>query len=233
MDLKQLFEKYNILLTDSQVKKFLKYMDILLTENEKYNLTSIKTEDEIFVKHFLDSSLPYSFFDKDKTVIDIGTGAGFPSIPLAIIRPDLHFTLIDSVEKKVNFVNMIVKELKLDNIVCYHGRCEDFAKKDEFREQFDYVVARAVAPLTSLIEYSVPFIKVNGLFIAYKGSSVNQEIENSQNAIKLLNIRKVNELKYNLDEINAVRYCIIFKKDKETPKKYPRSQNKVRLNPLQ
>lgn len=231
-ELKDILNHYNIDLNVKQLKQFDIYFDYLLEENKKYNLTAIKEKNDVLYKHFLDSVLPYSSFSQNATVIDIGTGAGFPSIPLAIIRPDLKFTLVDSVEKKTNFVFNLAQKLELNNVEVYHSRCEDLAKEPKFRENFDYVVARAVAPLTSLLEYCVPFIKVGGKFVAYKGSNYNQELENSQNAIKLLNVRHIQTLKYNIQEINTERYCIIFEKIAKTPPKYPRNQNKVRLKPL-
>ena len=231
-NLKEILSNYNIKVTDKQLKQFDVYFDYLVQENDKYNLTAIKEKDEILYKHFLDSILPYQSFSENARVVDIGTGAGFPSIPLAILRSDLKFTCVDSVEKKTNFVFNLADKLGLKNIEVFHARCEDLAKEPVFREQFDYVVARAVAPLTSLLEYCIPFIKVGGKFVAYKGTNYNQELENSKNAIKLLSVREVQTLKYDIKELQTTRYCIIFEKTAETPKKYPRSQNKARLKPL-
>lgn len=231
-ELREILSNYNIKITDKQLKQFDIYYNYLMEENNKYNLTAIKEKDEILYKHFLDSILPYQTFSENAKVIDIGTGAGFPSIPLAILRDDLKFTLVDSVEKKTNFVFNLADKLGLNNIEVYNTRCEDLAKEPKFREQYDYVVARAVAPLTSLLEYCVPFIKVAGKFVAYKGTNYNQEIENSKNTIKILNVREIQTLKYNIKEINTERYCIIFEKMATTDKKYPRSQNKARLKPL-
>lgn len=231
-ELREILEKYNIKCSEKQINQFNIYLDFLLQENEKYNLTAIKEREDIFYKHFLDSVLPYQIFKENSKVIDIGTGAGFPSIPLAILRPDLKFVLVDSVEKKVNFVKMLANKLNLKNVEVYHYRCEDLAKKPEFRENFDYSVARAVAPLSSLLEYCIPFIKVGGKFISYKGSNYNQELENSKNAIKLLKVHEIQTLQYNINEIDTIRYCIIFEKIEATPLKYPRNQNKVRLKPL-
>ena len=231
-ELKEILKNYNINVTEKQLKQFDIYYEFLMTENEKYNLTAIKEKDEVLYKHFLDSILPYQTFKEGLKVIDIGTGAGFPSIPLAILRPDLKFTLVDSVEKKTNFVFNLADKLGLSNVEVYHARCEDLAKEIKFREQYDYVVARAVAPLTSLLEYCVPFIKVGGIFIAYKGTNYNQEVENTKKTTKLLNIRQVQILKYNIKEINTERYCIVYEKTGITDKKYPRGQNKPRLKPL-
>lgn len=231
-DLREILNNYNIKITDKQLKQFDIYYNYLMEENNKYNLTAIKEKDEVLYKHFLDSILPYQTFIENAKVIDIGTGAGFPSIPLAILRSDLKFTLVDSVEKKTNFVFNLADKIGLKNVEVYHARCEDLAKEPVFREQFDYVVARAVAPLTSLLEYCIPFIKVGGKFIAYKGTNYNQELENSKNAIKLLNVHEIQTLKYSIKEINSERYCIIFEKTAITDKKYPRNQNKARLKPL-
>lgn len=231
-ELREILKNYKINITDKQLQQFDIYFNYLIEENSKYNLTAIKEKNEVLYKHFLDSILPYQTFAENSNVIDIGTGAGFPSIPLAILRNDLHFTLVDSVEKKTNFVFNLADKLGLKNIEVYHSRCEDLAKEPKFREKFDYVVARAVAPLSSLLEYCVPFIKVNGKFIAYKGTNYNQEIENSKNAVKLLNVHQIQVLKYNIEEINTERYCIVYEKTAPTDKKYPRNQNKVRQNPL-
>jgi len=231
-NLQEILQKYNIKYTNKQLEQFDTYLKFLLEENSKYNLTAIKNEEEVFYKHFLDSVLPYMVFTENASVMDIGTGAGFPSIPLAILRNDLHFTLIDSVEKKVNFVKMLAKKLGLNNINVMHARCEDVAKLTEYRESYDYCVARAVAPLTSLLEYCIPFLKVNGVFMAYKGTNYNQELENCKKTIKELKVNMVETLKYSIDEISAERYCIVFKKYENTAKKYPRGQNKPRLKPL-
>ena len=231
-ELRNILNNYNIVATDKQIEQFNIYLDYLLEENTKYNLTAIKEKEDIFYKHFLDSVLPYLNFKENAKVIDIGTGAGFPSIPLAILRNDLKFTLIDSVEKKTNFVFNLADKLGLTNIEVYHARCEDLAKESKFRENYDYAIARAVAPLSSLLEYCIPFLKINGKFVAYKGVNYKQEIDASTNAIKLLHVRLVQTLKFNISEINTERYCLIFEKELETPKKYPRGQNKARLNPL-
>ena len=231
-ELRDILEKYNIKCTVKQLKQFDVYLTYLLEENSKYNLTAIKEKEDVFYKHFLDSVLPYQTFSENAKVIDIGTGAGFPSIPLAILRTDLQFTLVDSVEKKTKFVKSLSEKLGLNNISVIHARCEDLAKMPEYRGNFDYSIARAVAPLSSLLEYCVPFIKVGGKFIAYKGTNYNQELENSKNAIKLLKVHEVQTLKYDITEIETVRYCIIFDKVAQTDKKYPRNQNKVRLKPL-
>lgn len=231
-ELREILEKYNIKCTTKQLQQFDEYLNFLLEENKKYNLTAIKEKEDVFYKHFLDSVLPYQSFNENTKVIDIGTGAGFPSIPLAILRNDLQFTLVDSVEKKTKFVKMLSEKLKLNNITVIHARCEDLAKMPEYRENFDYSIARAVAPLTSLLEYCIPFVKVGGKFVAYKGTNYNQELESSKNTIKLLNVHQIQMLKYDIKEIETTRYCIIFEKLEETPKKYPRGQNKARLNPL-
>jgi len=231
-ELSEILANYNIKVTAKQLKQFDDYLNYLLEENNKYNLTAIKEKEDVFYKHFLDSVLPYLVFTENAKVIDIGTGAGFPSIPLAILRSDLKFTLVDSVQKKVNFVFNLADKLGLTNIEVYHARCEDLAKEPKFREQYDYTIARAVAPLSSLLEYCVPFLKVGGKFIAYKGTNYNQEIEESKNTVKLLNVHQIQILKYNIKEINTERYCVVYEKTDTTAKKYPRQQNKVRLKPL-
>lgn len=231
-ELKQIFDKHSIKYNSKQLQQFETYFNYLVEENSKYNLTAITEKIDVFYKHFLDSILPYQIFKENSKVIDIGTGAGFPSIPLAILRNDLQFVLVDSVEKKVNFVKNVVEKLKLNNVQVFHTRCEDLAKMPEYRENFDYSVARAVAPLSSLLEYCIPFIKVGGKFLAYKGSNYVEEVNNSKNAIKLLKVREIQTLKYEISDINTTRYCILFEKLESTDKKYPRNQNKVRQKPL-
>jgi len=154
--LKQIFDKHNIKCSEKQLKQFEIYFNYLVEENSKYNLTAITEKIDVFYKHFLDSILPYQIFKENSKVIDVGTGAGFPCIPLAILRNDLEFVSIDSVEKKVNFVKNLVDKLQLKNVQVIHTRCEDLAKMPEYRETFDYSIARAVAPLSSLLEYCIP-----------------------------------------------------------------------------
>lgn len=224
------FNKYNIALDNTQIEQFYRYYELLIEWNEKINLTAITEQSEVIEKHFIDSILPYKSFKEGCSIIDIGSGAGFPGIPLKIIRPDLNITLLDSLNKRINFLNMVINELKLDNIVAIHGRSEDVAKMPKYREVFDYGTARAVAKLNILAEYTVPFIKVGGEFVAYKGQDADNEILESKNAISKLYLKENKHFEFNLNENS--RKILIFNKTKQTPNIYPRGQNKPRKNPL-
>ena len=228
----ELFTENNINLNNEQVEKFEKYTFLLKEWNNKFNLTSILEDDEIIIKHFIDSVLPYQHIKDNCKIIDIGAGAGFPSIPLKIMNNTLELTLIDSVNKKVDFLNTLINELNLNNCKALHYRCEDLAKKPEFRENFDISVARGVAGLNTLLEYTIPFIKTNGKLLLYKGSNYQEEINLSKNAITLLKCNISNIFNYTLKPINAERFILEIKKLDKTPIKYPRNQNKPRTNPL-
>lgn len=229
MNLKELFLKYNITLSDEQIDKFNKYYKYLISENEKYNLTAITEKNDVYLKHFIDSVLPYIYFKSNSLILDVGAGAGFPSIPLAILRPDLNFILIDSVNKKVNFLNQLISILNLSNVTAFHTRCEDFAKNN--REKYDYVVARAVAPMNTLCEYLIPFAKVNGNIVMYKGDNYLDELKASENVLKMFHVKHLDTLKYTI-EGEMTRNIIILQKLEKTNPKYPRGGNKPRLNPL-
>lgn len=229
MNLKELFLKYNITLSDEQIDKFNKYYEYLIGENEKYNLTAITEKNDVYLKHFIDSVLPYNYFKSNSFILDVGAGAGFPSIPLAILRPDLNFILIDSVNKKVNFLNQLISVLNLSNVTTFHTRCEDFAKNN--REKYDYVVARAVAPMNTLCEYLIPFAKVNGIIVMYKGDNYLDELKASENVLKMFHVKHLDTLKYTI-EGEMTRNIIILQKLEKTNPKYPRGGNKPRLNPL-
>lgn len=231
--LKEIFGKHNISLSDKQAKNFEKYYENLIKINQIHNLTAITEENDVIYKHFLDSVLPVGELNNNSKILDIGCGAGFPSIPLAIMNNTLKIIAIDSVGKKVDFVNNTAQILDLSqNIQAKHTRIEDLARKSEYREQFDYVVSRAVAPLNIILEYSAPFLKNNGYIISYKGSNYEEELKNSENALKLLNCKLKNVKEYLLPDINTTRYVLIIQKIDNISTKYPRGQNKPRTNPL-
>ena len=228
--LKKLFDKYQIAYQEQQIILLEKYYKIVITENEKFNLTTITEKNDFALKHILDCCLIVNLIDKNCNVLDIGSGAGFPGIPLKIMREDLNIILLDSVNKKVNFLNETINKLSLKNIVAIHDRAEDFAKSN--REKFDVVCSRAVANLSTLSEYCLPFTKVNGKFIALKGSNYEEEIEQGKNAIKLLGGKIEDIKKVEIEEIQAVRANLIISKISPTPKTYPRGKNLPRLKPL-
>ena len=207
--------------------KFEKYEQMLIETNKKFNLTSIDDPDQIRIKHFEDSLTIKSYINDGMKVLDIGSGAGFPGIPLRIEK-NFDLTLIDSVNKKVNFMNQVIDELNLKNTRAVHVRAEDYAK--DHREEFDMVVSRAVANLSTLSEYALPFLKVGGIFIAMKGPKAEEEYEDAQNALKILGGELINI--DSLDLYGNTRKNILIKKVRSTKKKYPRDKNLPKKKPL-
>ena len=224
----KLFEKYNLNLTEEKLNKLNIFYSELIFYNNSFNLTAITEENEVFIKHFLDSIFPEFLIEKNSSVIDIGAGAGFPSLPLKIYRPDLNVTMIDSLNKRVNFLNDVIKKLELENISAFHARAEDFAKTS--RENFDYAVVRAVAKIPTLIEYAFPLLKVGGRLLCYKGGDVEEELKQSENALKILGGVVERVEKFNLE--GNSRTIVLIKKFEHTPSKYPRSKNLPKLKPL-
>ncbi len=208
------------------------FMDILIEENNKYNLTAIKTKEEIKTKHFDDSLeiLNLYSFEQNAKILDIGTGAGFPAIPISIYRPDLSMNLLDSVNKKTNFLKNVKDKLNLVNVNVINGRCEDLARDKKYRQKFDYVLARALAPLPTLLEYAVPFLKNKGIFFAYKSRSFDEELSLSKNAMNKLNVEIIDRYEYEID--GAIRYIVTFKKQKNTSNLYPRNVGIPKKKPL-
>lgn len=207
--------------------KFQKYQEMLIETNKKFNLTTITEPEEIKVKHFEDSLTIKNYINKGMKVLDIGSGPGFPGIPLRI-EEEFDLTLIDSVNKKVGFMNEVIEELNLSNTRAIHTRAEDYAK--EHREEFDMVVSRAVANLSTLSEYALPFLKVGGIFIAMKGPKAEEELKEAQNALKILGGELINIDTIDLD--GNTRKNILIKKVRSTKKKYPRGKNQPKKNPL-
>ena len=221
--------KKDFLLNEKQLNDFIIYYNLLLEWNNKFNITSITNENDVEIKHFYDSLKGFTLFKENAKVVEIGSGGGFPSIPLMILRRDLEFTLIESVGKKCLFLSEVIKKLNL-NATVLNIRAEDGAKKSNLRESFDHVTARAVARLNTLAEYCIPFIKIGGTFIAYKGSDVLEEQE-AQNAVKKLGAQFNEKLSYPLFD-NGERNIYVYKKVEKTDLKYPRGNGKERKNPL-
>ena len=229
--MKDLFFKNGISITDEQLEKFENYRKILLFYNGKFNITTITEKQDVYVKHFLDSVLCKDLFVDNSKVIEIGSGGGFPSIPLKIVRDDLNLTLVESTGKKCIFLKEVIKELNLNNVEVLNGRAEDFGKDKKYREKFDHVTARAVARLNTLCEYCMPFIKVGGSFIALKGNA-EEEIKEAQNAVNVLGGKYSLIKEYNLPLEEAKRTLIKIEKIKSTPQLYPRGTGKERKQPL-
>ena len=232
MDLKQKLNEFNIEINDKQLEQFDKYMKLLLEWNEKINLTAIVEPDEVKIKHFLDSLTILKYIESDDRIIDIGTGAGFPGIPLKIIKTNSKITLLDSLNKRINFLNLVIEQLELKDIQAIHGRAEEYAKNKIYREKYDIAVSRAVANLSTLVEYMLPFVKVGGKCICMKGANVNDEIEKAKNAINELGgkIEKIDN--FYLSKNENERNIIIIKKIKETKLKYPRKAGIPSKEPL-
>ena len=225
-------KQIDIEFNDKQLNQFYEYMNLLLEWNEKINLTAIIEPEEIILKHFIDSLTINKYIGENKTLADVGTGAGFPGIPLKIYRSDLKVTLVDSLNKRINFLNEVISKLDLKDINTVHSRIEDFGKNKKYRENFDYVTARAVSNLTTLSEYLIPISKVNGKCICMKGNDIDEEVNNSKNAINLLG-GKIDKIDYfELPNSDISRNVIIIDKIKNTPNKYPRKAGMPAKEPL-
>ena len=220
-------------LYDSQVLQFNRYAELLLSWNEKMNLTAITEPDEIISKHFADSLYGLPYLSAGDRIIDVGTGAGFPGIPLKIARPDLSLTLLDSLNKRLTFLQEVVSSLKLSDVKTVHARAEEGAKKPSpLREQFDAATARAVANLGVLAEYCLPYVKVGGVFLAYKGGEVEDEAKNAKNAIATLGGELSEIAKYTLPDTDITHSVVVIKKIKPTADIYPRQNGKITKKPL-
>lgn len=222
-------KKINLIPNDKQLNQLEKYYELLIEYNKVMNLTGITEKEEVYLKHFYDSLTLCKVIDLNnyKSLCDIGSGAGFPGIVLKIFYPELEIVLIDSLNKRINFLNIVIKQLGLIKISTIHSRIEEFGKEN--REQFDIVTARAVAPLNILLEYSIPVLKKDGYFIALKAKLEN---ENFEKAAKTLKVKVVKEKKFLLPKENSNRTILLFKKIDITSKKYPRKNSDIKNNPL-
>ena len=221
---------YSDLISGAKKPLFERYFSLLTEYNARFNLTSITQREEVYEKHFLDSVLGESLFPKNAAVLEVGSGAGFPSIPLKIIREDLNFTLVESTGKKCEFLKTVVKELDLSGVTVLNGRAEELARDPVYREKFDVCCARAVARLNTLSEYCIPFLKVGGVFVAYKGEA-DGEVTEAKNAIQKLGGKGAEVFTYSLPN-QSKRSLVYIRKQKNTPAAYPRGQGKERKNPL-
>ena len=221
-------------LTDRQKEQYERYFELLVEWNEKINLTAITDKDEVYLKHFYDSIAPILqglIENQPIRLLDIGAGAGFPSLPMKILFPELDVTIIDSLNKRINFLHLLAEELGLSGVHFYHGRAEDFAQDKAFRAQFDIVTARAVARMQVLSELTIPYLKVGGRLLALKASNAPEELEEAKNALNLLFSKVEDNLQYKLPNGDP-RYITLVEKKKETPNKYPRKAGMPNKRPL-
>lgn len=225
---------FGIELSDHQLEQFETYYEMLVEKNKVMNLTAITEKNEVIDKHFADSLalIKSGVSLTDQKILDLGTGAGFPGIPLKIAFPELEIVLLDSLNKRIKFLNEVIEALGLEKITAIHGRAEDFAKQKEYREQFDYVVSRAVANLTVLSEYCLPYVKVGGCFMPYKSGEIDEELNNSKKAVQILGGKIEEVVKFQLPDTDIGRSFVKIKKNKNTAKKYPRKAGLPAKEPL-
>lgn len=232
--LREGLEDLGIKVNDKMLYNFNIYREILVDWNQKMNLTGIEDEKEVFIKHFLDSvsSVENGYIKDGISLIDVGTGAGFPGLPLKICLENINLTLLDSLNKRINFLQEVSNNLGLENVEFIHGRAEDFGKLEEYREQYDVATARAVAGLPILMEFCVPFVKVGGYFVCLKGPNANLELEESKSAMEVLGLEFVEKIDIELPETDLKHNILVFKKVKNTPEKYPRKAGKPAKSPI-
>ena len=229
-----LLAEQNLPLSDQQKKQFERYFELLVEWNEKINLTAITDKEEVYLKHFYDSIAPIlQGLIPNETIklLDIGAGAGFPSLPMKILYPQLDVTIIDSLNKRINFLQLLAQELDLDGVHFYHGRAEDFAQDKKFRAHYDFVTARAVARMQVLSELTIPYLQVGGKLLALKASNAPEELLEAKNALNLLFSKVEDNLSYDLPNGDP-RYITVVEKKKETPNKYPRKAGMPNKRPL-
>ncbi len=232
--LEDILKQWDIPFSTQQRDQFVDYYELLIEKNKVMNLTAITDFDDVLDKHFLDSVSLAHFIDLPKAarVLDLGTGAGFPGIPLKILFPNLKMTLADSLNKRILFLNEVIAALGLTDIETVHGRAEDLAREPDYREQFDYCVSRAVANLSSLSEYCLPFVKIDGAFISYKSGDIKEELAAAKKAIFLLGGQLDSVIPFQLAGTSLHRSFVIISKNKKTPKAYPRRSGIPTKQPL-
>lgn len=231
----QLLAEKGIQLTEQQLEQYERYYETLVEWNEKMNLTAITEKGEVYLKHFFDSLTAGFYFDfrQEFSLCDVGAGAGFPSIPLKIAFPDIHVTIVDSLNKRIHFLEHLAKELRLENVRFIHDRAESFGQLKEHRESYDVVTARAVARMSVLTELCLPLVKVGGTFIAMKGSSGQEELQTGKKAITLLGGAVKEKYSFLLPMEESERNIFLITKEKPTPKKYPRKPGTPNRSPLE
>ena len=231
-EMQEKLKKLNIPFCVEQLEQFFEYMKLLIEWNEKMNLTAIIEPNEIILKHFIDSITILKEIEDNSKIVDVGTGAGFPGVPLSIMNPTLKITLVDSLNKRLIFLQEVVKELKLENIEIIHARAEELGQSKKYRESFDIATSRAVANLATLSEYLLPLVKINGKVISMKASNAKEEIDGAKKAINVLGgkIEKIDEFK--LPQTDIGRTIIVIKKEKTTPSRYPRKAGMPSKEPI-
>ena len=230
-------EELGIELSEKQIDQFIQYYEMLVEKNKVMNLTAITEFNEVIVKHFIDSLALVKVVNKDDlskevSIIDIGTGAGFPGIPLKIAFPNIKITLLDSLNKRINFLKEVSDELGFEGIDFIHGRSEDFGRNPQFREKFDICVSRAVANLATLSEFCVPFVKVGGSFISYKAGDCGEEVKESMKAVEKMGGKITNQLEYMVPTSDLNRVLLFIEKEKATPKSFPRKAGTPAKEPI-
>lgn len=233
-DLIHAMEAMGLVLEDYQIRQFCRFEELLLETNKVMNLTAITDPGEVAVKHMADSLSCYDerYFPKDASLLDLGTGAGFPGIPLAIFRPDLTVTFFDSLQKRLNFLNEVCRETGLRKVAFLHGRAEEMAHQEAYREQFDLVTSRAVARLSILCEWALPYVRNNGLFIALKGAQYEEEIKEASNALRILGGTMEEVRPVTLPGLSDKRAVLYIRKSGTSPAKYPRKPKMAAKHPL-
>ncbi len=230
----EMAQKTEIEITDKQLEQFQIYFDYMIEMNQVMNLTAITEMKEVVLKHFIDSVsiMKYYSFKEVKNVIDVGTGAGFPGIPLAIVLPEVQFTLMDSLNKRIKFLNQVIEKCGLNNVTCIHSRAEDLGRDSIHREKYDICVSRAVANLSILLEYCIPFVKVGGKFISYKSVLAEDELSKTQSAQKELSCSLNDNISFEIPDTDYQRCFLSFQKEKKLKNKYPRQSGMPKKNPL-
>lgn len=232
--LENLFKESEIVVTPHQINQFLIYEELMLEWNQKVNITAITNSRDIYIKHFIDSAIVsrYIVAGSNYSLIDVGTGGGFPGIPMKIIDESIELTLLDSLNKRIAFLHAVTESLNLKDIKIIHGRAEDFGLNTGFREQYDVATSRAVASINILAEYCLPFVKVGGFFIALKSDNVEEELKNGEKAVKLLGGDITEVKKYKIPGTDLGRSIVMIKKTTNTPEKYPRKAGTPSKKPL-
>ena len=227
-------KELNLIFNEQQIRQFIQYYELLVEKNKVMNLTAITEFDEVVDKHFVDSLslVKVKNLNREMSLIDVGTGAGFPGIPLKIAFPQLKITLLDSLNKRVQFLNDVIDQLGLENITAIHGRAEDYGQNVDYREKFDLCVSRAVANLSTLSEYCMPFVKVGGSFIPYKSGSIEDELNNASKAVHILGGCLEKKFSFNLPDTDIERTLVVISKKTQTKKMYPRKAGKPSKEPL-